>query len=60
LAEEMMTSQTTVLNPEDSVNYTAEIFMRNEFHAIPIVAGEKLMGIITTYDLLKYAYPMKF
>ena len=39
---------------EDSKE-AAEIFLEAEFHALPVVdADEKLVGIVTTTDLIKY------
>jgi CBS domain-containing protein len=56
LAEEVMVTDTTVLAPDDTVAYAAELFNRNQFHALPVVVGEKLVGIVTTLDLIKMAY----
>ncbi len=57
LASELMTRQLATLSPDDSVFKAAEYFRENLFRAIPIVdqAG-KLVGIVTTYDLLNHAY----
>jgi acetoin utilization protein AcuB len=56
LAEDIMTRTPTVLAPDDSINYAAELFSRNDFHALPVVSGEKLIGILTTYDLIQYTF----
>lgn len=56
LAEEVMATDATVIAPDDTVAYAAELFSRNQFHALPVVVGEKLVGIVTTLDLIKMAY----
>lgn len=58
LAGEVMTRQVAVLNPDDSLDLAAGYFRENLFHALPIVDPDKdeLVGIITTYDLLTYAF----
>lgn len=57
LVREVMTKQVAKLNPDDSIETAAGFFRENLFHALPVVnkAG-RLVGIVTTYDLLNYAY----
>jgi CBS domain-containing protein len=59
LAEEVMTPKAVVLAPDDSVGYAAILFARNTFHALPVVVGEKLVGMVTTFDLINYAFNTK-
>lgn len=57
LVEEVMTKQIAKLNEEDTVLVAVGFFRENLFHALPIVdTNNKLVGILTTYDLLTYAY----
>ena len=44
------------IGPEDTLEMCADIFKENLFHALPVTVGNKLVGIITTYDLLNVAY----
>ncbi|MEZ4980721.1 MAG: CBS domain-containing protein [Saprospiraceae bacterium] len=44
------------LRPEDPASFAARIFGENLFHALPIVESGKLVGIVTTFDLLKMAF----
>ncbi|HMR44899.1 MAG TPA: CBS domain-containing protein, partial [Saprospiraceae bacterium] len=57
LVEEVMTRQVAKVSPDDSIEIAAGIFRENLFHALPVVddAG-KLVGILTTYDLLNYFF----
>ena len=41
------------LDPNDRINVALDIFTKNVFHALPIVEGNKLVGIITTHDIIK-------
>lgn len=52
-AEDIMTKGLAKLDPEDRINVALEIFLVNRFHAIPVVKGEELVGILTTYDIIK-------
>ena len=52
-AEDIMTKGIAKLNPEDRINVALEIFMVNRFHAIPVVKDGDLVGIVTTYDIIR-------
>ena len=57
LAEEVMKKDLVTLSPDTKVSVAAGIFKENLFHAIPVVAdGKTLVGMISTIDLLNYAY----
>lgn len=57
LVEDVMTRHVATLQSDSTVMVAAGIFNENLFHAIPVVDEEgKLEGIITTFDLLHYAY----
>jgi acetoin utilization protein AcuB len=52
-----MTKQVAKLKTEDSLEMAVGFFRENLFHALPVVNDEgELVGIVTTYDLLNYAY----
>lgn len=55
-AKNIMTQYPLSLAPDDTVGLAADIFLANQFHALPIVDGEELLGIVTTHDLLAYAF----
>lgn len=54
LVKDIMTRQLATLPPNAPVQQAAEIFLSNIMHAMPVVDGDTLVGIITTQDLLKY------
>ncbi len=57
LVRDVMSRKVVTLQPQDSLSVAAGIFRENLFHALPIVDEDKrLVGILTTYDLLTYAY----
>jgi len=60
LIKDIMTPDPTVLDSDDSIGLAADIFLANAFHAIPIVEDRKLIGILTTHDLLEYAFKNPF
>lgn len=55
-AKDLMTPYPMVLDPDDNIGLAADIFLANKFHSLPIVEDNELIGILTTYDLLRYAY----
>lgn len=42
------------ISSSSSIKEVAEILAIKEFHALPIVDNNKLVGIVTTTDLIKY------
>lgn len=57
LVKEVMTRQVATIKPEDTVELAAGFFRENLFHALPVVDDSgNLLGIVTTYDLLNYAF----
>ncbi|WP_421764834.1 CBS domain-containing protein [Ekhidna sp.] len=51
---QVMKHSPETLSPEDTIKDAAEIFSKREFHALPVVQNEKLVGIITTTDIINY------
>jgi len=52
LVNDIMTKGVARLKSTDRISVAIEIFNENLFHAIPIVDGEKLVGILTTFDII--------
>jgi len=51
---QVMTKNIVTVNEDTTIKETAEILASREFHALPVVKGENLVGIVTTTDLIKY------
>lgn len=58
--QDIMTKKLATLEPNDHIGTAAEIFLAHLFHAIPIVLGGELKGIVTTHDLLKYSFKKEY
>ncbi|MEM7572771.1 MAG: CBS domain-containing protein [Bacteroidota bacterium] len=50
---DLMTAGLAKLETDDSVRTAANIFALNRFHALPVVDGSKLVGVLTTQDLIQ-------
>lgn len=50
----IMTRDLVTAGPDDTLSVARDIFMRDRVHHLPIVDGNKLVGILTTYDLFKF------
>ncbi|RRQ47937.1 CBS domain-containing protein [Maribacter algicola] len=51
---QVMAKNLKSISSDTTIKEVAEILAHNEFHALPVVDGEKLVGIVTTTDLIKY------
>ena len=52
--EQVMTKNLTTIVPATTIKEAAEILSKNEFHALPVLENDTLVGIVTTTDLIKY------
>lgn len=52
-AKEIMTPNLATVRSDTRINVILEIFLKNWFHAIPVVDDGELVGIVTTYDVIK-------
>ena len=52
--EQVMAKNLTSISPDTTIREAAEILASREFHALPVVEGSLLVGIVTTTDLIKY------
>ncbi|MBX2892733.1 MAG: CBS domain-containing protein [Saprospiraceae bacterium] len=50
----VMKSNPEVIMPDFTVREAAEILANREFHALPVVDGGAVVGIVTTTDLIRY------
>ena len=52
--EQIMVKNPVKVTSNTTIKDVAEILSKNEFHALPVVENDKLVGIVTTTDLLIY------
>lgn len=52
--EQVMVKKIVSVNPSSSIKEVAEILSKSEFHALPVVDKNVLVGIVTTTDLINY------
>jgi CBS domain-containing protein len=57
---DVMTTGIATLEPEDKVGAAAEVFLEHLFHAVPIVKDKKLLGIVTSHDILRYEFRKEY
>jgi CBS domain-containing protein len=50
---QIMNYRPVTVHPDDTVKAVAELLSKAEFHALPVVEDNNLVGIITTTDILK-------
>ncbi len=53
----IMTTELVTLSPEDKVSDARDIFRNNNFHHLPITENGILVGVVTTFDLLRIQKP---
>lgn len=52
--EQIMTKDVKSVQKDDTILSAAQILAENEFHALPVLDQEKIVGIVTTTDMMKY------
>ncbi len=50
---DVMITGLAVLAPDERIDVALEVFKENLFHCIPIVENGELVGLLTTYDVIK-------
>jgi len=56
-ARDVMTKKVVCVNRDTRLNEVVQLFQENKFRALPVVDfNRKVIGIITTYDLLCFAF----
>ena len=56
----VMTKRIATIESYFHIGTATEIFMEHLFHAIPVVDNEELVGIVTSFDILKYEYQKEY
>jgi CBS domain-containing protein len=52
--EDIMEANAQTISVNSSVRDAAEALAKADFHALPVVDGRKLVGIVTTKDLMRF------
>ena len=52
--EQVMVKNLVSMPSTSTIKEVAELLSKKEFHAIPVVDNNKLVGIVTTTDLIKF------
>ncbi|MBK8245122.1 MAG: CBS domain-containing protein [Saprospiraceae bacterium] len=56
----VMTKRIATVESNFHIGTAAEVFMEHLFHAIPVVDNGELVGIVTSFDILKYEYHKEY
>ena len=60
LAKEIMSTPVVKVKQDQPVRIAVDLLLENLFHALPVVNdSEELVGIITTFDLIKHSLDSK-
>ncbi len=51
---EVMTPDPVSVQVGDTIGEVAQILTENEFHALPVLDGETVVGIVSTTDVIRY------
>jgi CBS domain-containing protein len=51
---QIMQGKPVSISIDSKVKEVAEVLSEREFHALPVVDGDKLVGIVTTTDLIRF------
>lgn len=60
LIKDIMSKKLVKIEPDDKVGTAAELFLDNRFHALPVVKDEMLVGLVTTFDVLRYEFKREY
>ena len=52
--EQVMAKKLVTVTSDTTIKEVAEILAKKEFHALPVVDNDMLIGIVTTTDLINY------
>ena len=52
--EKVMVKNVVTVDAHATVHEVTELFYNNDFHGLPVMDDGKIVGIVTTHDLLKF------
>ena len=50
---DIMTRDIQYIKANSPIQEALKLFNQNEFHALPVIENEKLVGLLTTFDIIK-------
>lgn len=56
----VMNKRIAKLQSKDKIGTAAELLLDNRFHALPVVEKGNLVGIVTSFDILKYQFKKEY
>ena len=54
IASQIMVADPVTLQSNQPIQEAAQLFSENEFHAVPVLDGEHIAGIISTTDIIRF------
>lgn len=57
---EVMNKKVVRISADDKIGTAAELFLDKRFHALPVVDNDKLVGIVTSFDVLRYEFVKEY
>ena len=51
--QDLMIQDPITVNPDDDIEYAAQLIYKNKIGGMPVVTGDQLVGIITATDILR-------
>ena len=57
---DIMQKKVVKITPEDKIGTAAELLLDRRFQVLPVVDDDRLVGIITSYDVLKYEFKKEY
>lgn len=57
---DIMNHKIVKVNPTDKVGTAAELLLDKRFHALPVVENKKLVGIVTSSDIMQYEFRKEY
>ena len=54
IAKDVMSKNIAIISPDTDIIEANKVFLENLMHALPVVEHGRLIGIVTTHDVLKH------
>ncbi|MGB7843200.1 MAG: CBS domain-containing protein [Salinimicrobium sp.] len=52
--EQVMTKKVVSINSGTTIKEAGTLFLKHDFHALPVVDNDRLVGIVTTTDIIRF------